>query len=75
MPKVPVRTLENQLAAFLKKERGQASYVAFSKKTGLTPSTLFRLENCQQSITIGRLQQVMDRLKITLWDIFGRQGE
>jgi len=69
--RVSVRSLEKQLAAFLKKERGQTSYAEFSKRTGLTPSTLFRLENCQQSITIGRLEQVMNRLKVTLWDIFG----
>jgi len=32
---------------------------------------LFRLENCEQSITLGRLQQVMDRLKCSLEDVFG----
>jgi len=72
VPKVSALKLEKQLADFLKKERGQMSYAEFSKKTGLTPSTLFRLENGQQSITLGRLQQVMDRLKIHLWDIFGQ---
>ena len=46
------------------------SFAEFSKKTGLTPSTLFRLENGQQSITLGRLEQVMIRLKVSLWDIF-----
>lgn len=70
MPKVSSCKLEKQLAEFLKKERGAMSYVVFSKKVGLTPSTLFRLENGQQSITLGRLQQVMDRLKVRLGDIF-----
>jgi hypothetical protein len=71
VPKVLAHSLEKQFAAFLKRERGAMSYAVFSKKTGLPASTLFRLENCQQSITLGRLQQVLDRLKVTLWDIFG----
>jgi len=33
-------------------------------------STLHRLEQCQQSITLGRLQQIMQRLKCGLPDIF-----
>jgi transcriptional regulator with XRE-family HTH domain len=70
VPKASDPKLEVQLAAFLKKTRGSMSFAEFSKKTGLTPSTLFRLENGQQSITLGRLEQVMIRLKVSLWDIF-----
>jgi Helix-turn-helix. len=72
VPKAPQPKLEEKLANFLKSARGQTSYAEFSKKTGLTPSTLFRLENRQQSITLGRLEQVMVRLKVTLVDIFGQ---
>ena len=64
-------SLDKKLAAFLKKERGEMTFAAFSKKSGLPRSTLFRLEQCQQSITLGRLQQVMDRLKCSLDDVFG----
>jgi len=46
------------------------SYAAFSKKTGLTASSLFRLEQGQQSITLGRLHDVLKRLKLILADIF-----
>jgi hypothetical protein len=45
--------------------------VQFSRKLGLPRSTIFRLENCEQSVTLGRLQQIMDRLKVKLSDIFG----
>ena len=48
------------------------TFAAFSKKTGLPRSTLFRLENGEQSITLGRLNQIMDRLKCSLEDIFGK---
>ncbi len=47
------------------------TFAAFSRLTGLPRSTLFRLENCEQSITLGRLQQVMDRLKVEWQDVFG----
>lgn len=62
--------LDKQLAAFLKKRRGDMTFKAFSQKVGLPPSTLFRLEQCAQSITLGRLQIVMKRLKCSLGDIF-----
>ncbi|WP_009962617.1 helix-turn-helix domain-containing protein [Verrucomicrobium spinosum] len=63
--------LDEKLAAFLRKKRGEMTYAAFSRKVGLPASTIFRLEQCQQSITLGRLQTVMERLKCSLDDIFG----
>jgi transcriptional regulator with XRE-family HTH domain len=63
--------LDKKLAAFLKKQRGEMSFAAFSKKIGFSPSMLFRLENCEQSITLGRLQQIMDRLRVGLDEVFG----
>jgi len=63
--------LDEKLALFLRRKRGDMTYKAFSRKLGLPPSTIFRLEQCQQSITLGRLQTVMDRLQCTINDIFG----
>ena len=68
------QTLDNQLAIFLRKRRGEITYAAFARKLGITPSSLFRLENCQQSITLKTLQQIMDRLKCSWSDIFSAQG-
>jgi transcriptional regulator with XRE-family HTH domain len=62
--------LEQQLAEFLRKKRGKLTYQQFSRKLGLTQSSLFRLENGQQSITLRRLQQIMARMKCSLSDIF-----
>jgi transcriptional regulator with XRE-family HTH domain len=66
------QSLDNQLAIFLRKRRGEITYAAFARKLGITPSSLFRLENRQQSITLKTLQQIMDRLKCSWSDIFGR---
>lgn len=63
--------LDAKLAEFLKKQRGDMTYAAFSRKIGLPPSTIFRLERGEQSITLGRLEQVIKRLKCSLPDIFG----
>ena len=62
--------MEQQLADFLRKKRGDDTYAAFARRTGLPPSTLFRLEQGQQSLTLGRLEQIMKRLKAKLLDIF-----
>lgn len=62
--------LDKQLAAFLKKRRGEMTYKAFSQRVGLPPSTLCRIEQCAQSVTLGRLGLIMSRLKCKLKDIF-----
>jgi transcriptional regulator with XRE-family HTH domain len=64
------QTLDYQLAIFLRKRRGEITYAAFARKLGVTPSSLFRLENRQQSITLKTLEQIMDRLKCSWSDIF-----
>jgi transcriptional regulator with XRE-family HTH domain len=66
----PPTDLDHKLAQFLKKQRGEMSYADFAKKTGLTASSLFRLENGQQSITLTRLHGLMRKLKVSMADIF-----
>ena len=63
-------TLEKELGLFLQKRRGKKTFAQFSRKVGLPPSTLHRLEQCQQSITLRNLQLIMDRLDCKLTDIF-----
>jgi transcriptional regulator with XRE-family HTH domain len=65
--------LEKELGSFLRKMRGQTTFRQFSRKIGLPPSTLYRLEMGYQSITLRRLQQIMSRLDCTLKDVFPRQ--
>ena len=63
-------SLETQLGKFLRARRGEMTYAQFSKKLGLPPSTLHRLEQGAQSITLRGLQQIMRRLKCGLAEIF-----
>ncbi len=64
------KSYEKQLAGFLRRRRGELTFAAFAKRLGIPPSTLFRLEQCQQSITLGRLEQITKRMGVTLRDIF-----
>ena len=64
------RSLEKHLGQFLRQQRGAMTFAEFARKTGLPPSTLHRLESGGQSLTLGRLQQIMTRLKVRLADIF-----
>jgi DNA-binding Xre family transcriptional regulator len=66
--------LDRELAAFLRKRRGEISYAAFAKKLGMTASNLHRLENGEQTITLRKLQEIMERLKCNLTDIFPPHG-
>lgn len=63
-------SLDKQLGRFLRKKRGDMTFAAFSRKTGVPGSTLFRLENGEQSVTLRRLEQVLKRLKCSLKDVF-----
>jgi DNA-binding XRE family transcriptional regulator len=66
-------TKNKELASFLRQRRGVTPYAAFARKLGMTRSSLFRLENGQQSITLKRLQEIIDRLRCDIRDIFPRQ--
>ena len=67
------RRLPNQLAAFLKKRRGSLTYMQFSRKMGISPATLHRLEMGQQNATLKTLEQIVDRLNCKVADIFREQ--
>jgi transcriptional regulator with XRE-family HTH domain len=66
----PPTDLDKKLAEFLKKQRGELSYAEFARKTGITASSLFRLENGQQSITLTRLHGLLKKLKVTMDEVF-----
>ncbi len=69
MPVVAQR-LAKQLGAFLKKKRGGLTYAQFARKTGLSDSTLQRLEMGEQNVTLKTIEQLTQRLKCKVADLF-----
>jgi len=65
------KRLAKQLAAFLRKKRGDLTFQQFSRKIGISDSTLHRLELGEQNITLNTLEQICDRLKCSVADVFG----
>ena len=64
------KRLAKQLAAFLRKRRGYLTFQQFSRKTGISDSTLHRLELAEQNITLNTLEQLSDRLKCSVAELF-----
>ena len=68
------KALHKQLARFLRERRGELSYAQFARKLGVSPSTLHRMEQGEQNVTLETLEQIMNRLKCR-WDEIFDGGE
>ena len=64
--------LRKQLGEFLREKRGDLTLSQFARKLAISDSTLQRLEIGQQNITIDTLEQIMERLKCSVTDVFGK---
>ena len=64
------KSLDAQLALYVRKARGEMSYAQFAKKTGVSYQTLYRIEKREQHLTLDKLETLMNRLRIKLSDIF-----
>jgi DNA-binding Xre family transcriptional regulator len=62
--------LRKHLGKFLREKRGDLTLAQFSRKLGISDSTLQRLEVGEQNITIDSLETIIDRLKCSISDIF-----
>jgi transcriptional regulator with XRE-family HTH domain len=66
------KSLDKQFGRFLRQQRADASYAQFARKLGISPSTLYRLENAEQSVTLGKLEDIVKRLNARVRDVFPR---
>ena len=62
--------LRKQLGSFLRSARGDLTFAQFEKKMGISGSTLHRIELGEQNVTLDTLEAIMDRLKVSVTDIF-----
>ena len=63
--------LRKQLGTFLRAKRGEETLAQYARKLGISDSTLQRLEVGQQNITVDTLEQIIDRLKCSVSEVFG----
>lgn len=64
------KSLDAQLAKFLRQKRGSLSYAKFAKITGVSHTMLHRLEFRERHLTLNKLETMMNKLKIKMSDIF-----
>jgi transcriptional regulator with XRE-family HTH domain len=64
------KKLRKQLAAFLRKQRGEQTFQQFARKLALSDSTLQRIEIMEQNVTIDTLEHIVNRLHCKVSDIF-----
>jgi len=62
--------LAKRLGAFLRRKRGDLTYQQFSRKMGISDSTLHRMELGEQNVTLKTLEQICARLKCDVVDLF-----
>jgi DNA-binding Xre family transcriptional regulator len=61
---------DTNAASFLRKRRGDLTFKQFSRKIGISDSTLHRMEMAEQNVTLKTLEQICSRLKCRVTDIF-----
>lgn len=64
------KSLDKKFGRFLRGKRGKDSYAVFARKLGISASTLFRLETGEQSVTLGKMEDVLKKLKAEVRDVF-----
>ena len=67
---VVARKFRQKLAQYLREKRGDASFAQFSRKTGISTSTLQRLEVGDQNITIDTLEHLLHKLGRDVTNVF-----
>ena len=68
--KLIVMNLSSQLAKTIKKRRGEMSQRAFAKRIGVSSTTIRRMENEEQNVTIKTLQHLMKIFRCSIEDLF-----
>ena len=63
-------SLRKQLGQFLRQKRGEMTLRQFTRVTGLSSSTLQRLELAEQNLTLDSLENLLRRMGVTIRDVF-----
>ncbi len=69
MKKRPSEKILKRIAQKFKELRGKESQLQFAQKIGISQSSLNRIENKDQNISLYVLERVAERLKIDIKDL------
>lgn len=61
---------DRKVSAKLTKLRGSETQMAFAKRLAISQSTLNRIENCEQSATVGLLDKLARKLNLRIVEFF-----
>jgi DNA-binding XRE family transcriptional regulator len=62
--------LKSRLAAFMRARRGDLSQQTFAKKIGVAQSTVMRIENEDQNVTLETLERLCRAFKCDVDELF-----
>lgn len=62
--------LRSRLAAFIRHRRGGMSQRLFARKTGVAQSTIMRIENEDQNVTLQTLEQLCKAFRVDVGELF-----
>jgi transcriptional regulator with XRE-family HTH domain len=65
--------LRKRLAAFIRQKRAGVPQRVFARKTGVAQSTIMRIENEDQNITLDTLEQLCKAFNVDVGDLFPAQ--
>jgi len=66
--------LRSRLAAFIRQRRGDMPQRAFARKMGVAQSTIMRIENEDQNVTLSTLEQLCKAFQVDIGDLFPAVG-
>lgn len=62
--------LRSRLAAFIRQRRGNTPQRVFARKMGVAQSTIMRIENEDQNVTLQTLEQLCKAFHVDVGDLF-----
>ena len=63
-------SLDKQFAAFLRRQRGDTTHVEFARRIGIPRSSLYRIEQGEESVTLKRLDSILRRLRCSIHEVW-----
>lgn len=64
--------LRQRLAKFIKEKRGSLTQRAFARKIGVAQSTIMRIENLEQNVTLKTLENICRFYNVDIGELFPR---